>query len=60
MVQRIKELHWDEGLTTEGVNKRLGQEARGQKLPQTKQEVIDLTDAIAEDVRQLLDMLDKT
>ena len=59
VVRRIKELHWDEGLNTEGVIKRLNQELHGHGRLQTTQEIVDLLDSIEEDIRSMLDLLDQ-
>ncbi len=59
IVQRIKELLWQEKMTTTGARRVLAQELRGEGRPRTRQEAIDLLDQIEAEVRAMLAMLDE-
>jgi DNA-binding transcriptional MerR regulator len=64
MVRRIKQLLWNEKMTTEGARKRLAQkrlaqELRGEGRPQTRQEALEILDKIETEVRNMLDLLDR-
>ena len=58
IVRRIKQLLWIEKMTTEGARRRLAEELRGEGRPQTRQEAIELIDAIEREVRDMIDLLD--
>lgn len=58
-IRRIKELHWDEGIKTDGVNKRLRQEKHGHGRIRSNQDLRNLVDTIEEDIRRMLDILDR-
>jgi DNA-binding transcriptional MerR regulator len=58
LVRRIRQLVWNEKMTTEGARKRLSQELRGEGRPRTRSEAVDLVDNIEAEVRSMLDMLD--
>ena len=58
IVQRIKELLWDEKMTSAGVQRVLDQEAQGKRRPKTARDAVDLADQIEREVRGLIDFLD--
>jgi DNA-binding transcriptional MerR regulator len=58
-IRRIKELHWDEGIKTEGVNKRLRQEKLGHGRIRSSHDLRELADSIETDIRRILDILDR-
>lgn len=58
-VQRIRQLLWDEKMTTAGARKVLAAEARGETPPRTTPEMLQRIDAIEADVRALLERLDE-
>ena len=58
IVRRIKQLLQHEKMTTEGARKALDEELRGERRPRTRQEAIDLVDAIEKEVRRMLDLLE--
>jgi DNA-binding transcriptional MerR regulator len=57
IIRRIKQLIRHEKLTTEGVKRRLTAELYGEGQPKTRQEMVDLLDAIEHEVRKALDLL---
>jgi DNA-binding transcriptional MerR regulator len=59
VVQRIRELLRQEGMTTEGARRRLADELRGEGSPRTNQEMLDLVDHIEREVRAMLDQIDQ-
>ena len=60
IARRIKQLLKGERLSTEGARIRLTQEMHIDGRPRTRQELIDLVDELENDVRALLDRMDKT
>lgn len=58
IVRRIKYLIVHEGMTTDGVRRRLAQELRGEGRPRTNREVLEAIDRIETQIRDLLDLLD--
>ena len=58
VARRIKQLLWDEKMTTEGAKRRLAQEMRGEGRPETRQEVTELLDKIEAEARAMLALLD--
>jgi DNA-binding transcriptional MerR regulator len=58
VVRRIKQLLWQEKLTTEGAKRRLAQELRGEGRPQTRQEAMELLEKIESEARALLALLE--
>jgi DNA-binding transcriptional MerR regulator len=59
IVQRIKELLRQEGMTTDGARRRLAQELDGEGRPRTTREMLDLVDHIEQEVRAMLDLIDQ-
>jgi len=59
IARRIKQLLWHEKLSSEGARIRLSQELHIEGRPKTKKELLDLVDAIEEDIRGLLDVMDE-
>ncbi len=59
VARRIKQLLWHERMTTEGARMRLSQELRGEGRPRTRQEAIELVDAIERDVREMMGIVDE-
>lgn len=60
IARRIKQLLKTEKLSSEGARIRLSQELQLEGRPRTKKELIDLVDSIENDIRSLLDRMDKT
>lgn len=60
IARRIKQLLKSERLSTEGARIRLTQEMHIDGRPRTRQELLDLVDELENDVRALLDRMDKT
>ncbi len=58
IVRRIKQLLWHENMTSKGARVRLAQELRGEGRPRTRKEARDLLDAIEQQIREMLDLLD--
>lgn len=58
IVRRIKQLLWQEKMTTEGARRRLAQELRGEGRPKTRQEALERLEQIEAEARQLLALLD--
>lgn len=58
IVLRIKQLLWHEKMTSAGAQRQLAQELRGEGRPKTQRETLDLIDAVEEEVRAMLDLLD--
>ena len=58
IVRRIKQLHYHEKISLDGVRQRLSQELRGEGRPRTRQDQVDMLDLIESEVRGLLDLLD--
>lgn len=59
IARRIKQLLRDEKMTTQGAAKRLEEELKGEGRPKTNTETLDLIDKIDEEVRAIVDILDK-
>ena len=59
IARRIKQLLRDEKMTTKGAAKRLEEELKGEGRPKTNTETLDLIDKIDEEVRAIVDILDK-
>jgi len=59
IARRIKQLLKGEKLSSEGARIRLTQELHIDGRPRTKKELIDLVDSIENDIRNLLDRMDK-
>jgi DNA-binding transcriptional MerR regulator len=59
IVRRIKYLIFREGMTTDGVRRRLAQELRGEGRPKTNREVLEMVDKLETKVRHLLNLLDE-
>jgi DNA-binding transcriptional MerR regulator len=59
IVRRIKQLLWHEKMTTKGARVRLAEELRGEGRPQTRQEALDILDKMEEEIRTMLDLLEK-
>ena len=59
LIRRINYLLRHEKLTIEGARQRLTREAHGQVKPESRQDMIDLADAIKLEARGILDLLDK-
>ncbi|MBI5092950.1 MAG: MerR family transcriptional regulator [Candidatus Hydrogenedentes bacterium] len=57
IARRIKQLLRHEQLTSKGASKRITQELIGEGRPKTKQEAVDLLDALESEIRGLLDLL---
>jgi DNA-binding transcriptional MerR regulator len=57
VVQRIKELLWEEKMTTEGARTRLGDEIRKWGSLRSRRELTDLVDKIEAEVRGMLELL---
>lgn len=57
LIRRIKELHHHEGLSTEGVNRRLRLEKMGEKKIFADQEALDLLDDIIDRIDAVIDQL---
>ncbi|NUM55484.1 MAG: MerR family transcriptional regulator [Candidatus Hydrogenedentes bacterium] len=60
IARRIKQLLKTEKLSSEGARIRLTQELHIEGRPRTKKELLDLVDAIENDIRDLIDRMDKT
>lgn len=60
IARRIKQLLKTEKLSSEGARIRLSQELQLEGRPRTKKELVDLVDSIENDIRSLLDRMDKT
>lgn len=58
-VQRIRQLLWDEKMTTAGARKVLAAEARGEMSVRTTPEMLEAIDAIEAEVRAMLERLDE-
>jgi len=58
IVRRIKQLLYQEKMTTEGAKRRLAQELRGEGRPKTRQEAVELLEKIEAEARALLALLD--
>ena len=59
IARRIKQLLRDEKMTTKGVAKRLEEELKGEGRPKTNTDALELIDKIDEEVRAMVDILDK-
>ncbi len=59
IARRIKQLLRDEKMTTKGAAKRLEEELRGEGRPKTNTEALDLIDKIDQEVRAIVDILNK-
>ncbi len=59
IARRLKQLLRDEKMTLKGAAKRLGEELKGEGRPKTNTEALDLIDKIDEEVRAIIDILDK-
>ena len=59
MARRIKQLIRHEKLSSEGARIRLTQELHVEGRPKTKKELLDLVDQIENDVREIIDILDR-
>ena len=57
--RRIKQLLREEKMTTKGAAKRLQEELKGEGRPQTNTETLDLIDKIDQEVRAIVDIMDK-
>ncbi len=57
-ILRIKELLWHEKMTTEGARRCLALELREQGRPRSKKEFLEGINAIENEVRAMLDILD--
>lgn len=60
IARRIKQLLKTEKLSPEGARIRLSQELQLEGRPRTRKELLDLVDSIENDIRELLDRMDKT
>lgn len=58
-VSLIKQYLWVEKIQPEGALIRLIQDLRGVPAPKSRQEVLDLLDQMAEEVRAAIDLIDK-
>ncbi len=58
-IRRANYLLRHEGLTFEGVNIRLAEESAGTGRPRTNSEAIDLLDRIQNEIRAMLDIIDR-
>ena len=59
IARRIKQLLRGEKMTTKGVSKRLEEELKGEGRPKTNTDALDLIDKIDEEIRAMVDILDK-
>lgn len=59
IARRIKQLLRDDKMTLKGVSKRLEEELKGEGRPKTNTEALDLIDNIDEEVRAMLNILEK-
>jgi DNA-binding transcriptional MerR regulator len=59
IARRIKQLLKSEKLSSEGARIRLTQEMHIEGRPRTKKELVDLVDAMENEIRDLLDKMDK-
>ena len=59
IARRIKQLLRDEKMTIKGVAKRLEEELKGEGRPKTNTDALELIDKIDQEVRAMVDILDK-
>lgn len=59
IARRIKQLLREEKMTSKGAAKRLEEELKGEGRPKTNTEALDLIDKIDQEVRAIVDILDK-
>ena len=59
VARRIKQLREHEKLSSEGARIRLTQEMHIEGRPRTNKELVDLVDSIENDIRNLLDLMDR-
>ena len=59
IARRIKQLLRDEKMTTKGAAKRLEEELKGEGRPKTNTDALELIDKIDQEVRAIVDILDK-
>ena len=59
IARRIKQLLRDEKMTLKGVSRRLEEELKGEGRPKTNTDALELIDKIDEEVRAMVDILDK-
>lgn len=60
IARRIKQLLRYEKLSAEGVRLRLTQELHIEGRPKTRKELLDLVDAVQNDIRDILHVMDET
>ncbi len=60
IARRIKQLLKHEKLSSEGARIRLTQELHVEGRPRTRKELVDLVDSVENDIRNLLDRMDKS
>ena len=59
VIYQIRKLLWQDKLKSDGVNKLLKQGRKYVEQLEVRKEVVDLVDEIEQDIRELLDLLDK-
>lgn len=59
VVRRTKYLLHHEGLTFEGINLRLAEEAAGTGRPRTNTDVVNVLDRIQDEIRAMIDIIDQ-
>lgn len=59
IARRIRQLLRDEKMTMNGVAKRLEEELKGEGRPKTNTDALELIDNIDQEVRAMVDLLDK-
>ncbi|HNV22983.1 MAG TPA: MerR family transcriptional regulator [Candidatus Hydrogenedentes bacterium] len=58
IARRIKQLLWNENMTTKGARVRLAEELRGEGRPRTRKEALDILDTMEQQIREMLDLLE--